>query len=62
MNTTLHTIDHRPLFNQSSDSLLYAVGTIIDILEDYDDDMDDFIKKSFEKDVIIIFNEMAQRN
>ncbi len=62
MNSTLYTINYRPLFNYSSSSLLYAAGSIIEILESYEEDMDDFIKDSFKKDIVVILDEIAQRN
>ena len=55
-------LQQRPLFNHSSDSLFYAVATIMQVLNSYDDQMGDEVENSFKEDIHVVLYEMAQRN
>jgi len=55
-------LQQRPLFNYSSDSLFYAVATIMQVLNSYDDQMGDEVGDSFKEDIHVVLYEMAQRN
>jgi len=55
-------LQQRPLFNYSSDSLFYAVATIMQVLNSYDDQMGDEVENSFKEDIHVVLYEMAQRN
>jgi hypothetical protein len=55
-------LQQRPLFNHSSSSLFYTANTIMQILETYDEQMEDGIEDSFKEDIHVVLYEIAQRN
>ncbi len=55
-------LQQRPLFNHSSDSLLYTATAIMQILKSYDEQMPNEVENSFKEDIHVVLNEMAQRN
>ena len=55
-------LSQRPLFNYPNGALMFTIATIKNIIDSYEDEMDDETLISFKEDIGIVLEEMSLRN